>query len=108
MLKLFIGKKKEKEPIHTKYEPFKADLLEHGAFSKFNPESETWRYLETWLKNKIQKKREKNDTLNLTEVQTAVLRGEIKAYKYLLKQKFLKEKGILNEQDVVGQHLPQA
>ena len=102
MLKLFIGKKKKKEPIHTKYKPFKADLQEHGSFPKFNSESETWRYLEEWLKNKIQKKRKKNDTLTLTEVQTATLRGEIKAYKYMLKQKFLKENGILNEQDVIN------
>ena len=97
MLNIFRGKKKP-EPVHTKYKPYQADLKGNNGLPKFNPESDTWLFLEGWLKNKVHKKRESNDNPHLTDLQTAVIRGEIKAYKQLLKQKFLNESGILNEQ----------
>ena len=44
----------------------------------------TWIFIENWANDQIQKTREKNDNVNLTETQTAVIRGKIKALRDLL------------------------
>jgi len=53
----------------------------HGELDKH---SSTWRFVEDWANSQIKAIREKNDNTSLTEAQTAVLRGKIKAYRDLL------------------------
>lgn len=52
-----------------------------GELDKY---SGTWKFVEAWANEQIQKLREKNDNTNLTEVQTAAIRGKIKAYRELV------------------------
>lgn len=52
-----------------------------GELDKYSP---TWLFVETWAKEQIQRLREKNDSPNMNDAQTAVIRGKIKAYKELL------------------------
>ncbi|NCC59142.1 MAG: hypothetical protein EOM17_16245 [Synergistales bacterium] len=51
---------------------------------ELNKHSATWAFVTTWATEQIQKLREKNDNPGLSEAQTAVLRGKIKAYRELL------------------------
>lgn len=46
--------------------------------------SSTWLYVLSWASSQIADAREKNDNVNRDAVQTAVLRGEIKAMKSLM------------------------
>jgi hypothetical protein len=46
--------------------------------------SGTWAFVRDWAKEQIQRLREKNDSPNMNDAQTAVIRGKIKAYKELL------------------------
>lgn len=57
--------------------------------------SGTWIFVEAWASEQIKKLREKNDSANLSDVQTAVLRGKIKAMKELLDLP-RERKGLLN------------
>ena len=52
--------------------------------SRLNPNSETWHHIKSVCDEKILESRERNDSSSLTEVETAVLRGKIKAFKEIL------------------------
>lgn len=47
-------------------------------------QSATWHQLRKWAEDELKKAREKNDAAALGAVETATLRGEIKAFKRFL------------------------
>ena len=47
-------------------------------------QSPTWHHLRKWTEAQIQKAREKNDAVGLSDTDTAALRGEIRALKRIL------------------------
>lgn len=49
-----------------------------------NVASPTWKYVRMWVKDQIKDLRERNDSVTLSEVQTAALRGEIRILKALI------------------------
>jgi len=84
---MFWKKKQSPYVVATRLTASKGKLDEH---------SETWIYIADYAKAEIEKLRVKNDSPNNTEVQTAVIRGRIKALKMVLD--LTKEnKGILSE-----------
>ena len=74
--------------------PFVAALPESHNDGKIDIYSSTWSFVKDKVAIEIEKARAKNDNQNLTETQTAVIRGKIKALKSVLK--WPEEKGILN------------
>lgn len=46
--------------------------------------SSTWHQLRKWAEEQLRKAREKNDAVDLSDVDTAVLRGEIRVLKRFL------------------------
>lgn len=51
---------------------------------ELNKHSGTWLFMSKWANDQLTRAREKNDNGGLSETQTAVLRGKIKAYKEIL------------------------
>ena len=81
----------------TKQKPFKAEIA--GASSEgaeLDPFSATWRYVRDVIELEIDTLRIKNDSPALSEAQTLVLRGKIKALKKVLALPEQAGKGILN------------
>lgn len=60
--------------------------------------SPTWHYVQGWALERINKARERNDNINRDLVQTAALRGEIKALKELINLS-KPAKGLLEEDE---------
>jgi hypothetical protein len=49
-----------------------------------DPRSETWRFIESWATERLEKTRSKNDSMAHDAIQTAALRGRIGELKDLL------------------------
>lgn len=55
------------------------------VLDKHELQSTVWKKIEEHLRTKLAERREYNDGLTLTEVETAAIRGEIKEIKRLLR-----------------------
>ena len=51
---------------------------------QIDPRSETWRFIESWATERLNKARSQNDSISKDAVETAVLRGRIAGLKELL------------------------
>ena len=89
---------KKKKPIEVgKYKPA-------GELDK---NSSTWIFVKDWAESELEKLRIKNDSITLSEAQTAVIRGQIKRLKAVLELPS-EGKGILRRfQNTTGQETPQ-
>jgi hypothetical protein len=78
-----------------KPEPYHVTVQEHEI--RIDTKSATWKYIDRWAQESIEKLRLKNDAPTNTETQTAIIRGKIKMIKEVLdlpKEK----KGILSHE----------
>jgi hypothetical protein len=57
--------------------PHEAKLKDQGD-AELNTSSPTWKYIEKWSKNELEKLRRDNDSPKLDEQSTAFIRGRIK------------------------------
>lgn len=63
--------------------PHEAVLPDESATWEINVNSPTWRFIDRWSKERIDKLRRENDSPQKTEVQTAIIRGCIKELREL-------------------------
>lgn len=61
--------------------------------------SSTWHLLRKWAEAQLQKSREKNDATGLSDIDTAVVRGEIKMLKRFLDLPNEATRGVVVEPD---------
>ena len=59
-------------------------IIGNLTMAVFDVNSPTWQWIVIWAKAELDKSRELNDSIIRTDIQTAVLRGEIKMLKRLL------------------------
>ncbi len=64
-----------------------------------NFNSPEWHELRKWAENQLQKCREKNDVVNLSDIDTALLRGEIRFIKRFLDLPNAATRGVVVEPD---------
>jgi len=64
-----------------------------------NFNSPEWHELRRWAENQLQKCREKNDVVNLSDIDTALLRGEIRFIKRFLDLPNAATRGVVVEPD---------
>ena len=64
-----------------------------------NFNSPEWHELRRWAENQLQKCREKNDVVNLSDIDTALLRGEIRFIKRFLDLPNVATRGVVVEPD---------
>jgi len=79
----FIKKLFQKERI-KKPQSFDAVLAGQKIEAELDSSSSTWKFIVNYSENRLQKLREKNDSIILDERKTAILRGRIKENKLLL------------------------
>ena len=79
----FIKKLFQKEQS-KKPQSFDAVLADQKIEAELDPSSSTWKFIVNYSENRLQKLREKNDSIILDERKTAILRGRIKENKLLL------------------------
>lgn len=61
--------------------------------------SSTWNLLKKWADDQIRRAREKNDAVGLSDIETAALRGEIRALKRFLDLPNQATRGVVVEPD---------
>lgn len=61
--------------------------------------SDTWHRLRRWVESELARAREKNDSMALDAVETAVLRGQIMAFKKILDLPNAAARGVSSEPD---------
>jgi hypothetical protein len=61
--------------------------------------SATWHQLRKWAEVQLQQARTKNDTVNLSDTETALLRGEIRFIKRFLDLPNVATRGVVVEPD---------
>lgn len=61
--------------------------------------SSTWHLLKKWADDQIRRAREKNDAVGLSDIETAALRGEIRALKRFLDLPNQATRGVVVEPD---------
>jgi hypothetical protein len=61
--------------------------------------SPTWHQLRKWAEAQLQQARTKNDTVNLSDTETALLRGEIRFIKRFLDLPNMATRGVVVEPD---------
>jgi hypothetical protein len=61
--------------------------------------SSTWHQLRKWAEAQLQQARTKNDTVNLSDTETALLRGEIRFIKRFLDLPNMATRGVVVEPD---------
>lgn len=64
-----------------------------------NFNSPEWHELRRWAEDQLQKCREKNDVVNLSDIDTALLRGEIRFIKRFLDLPNAATRGVVVEPD---------
>lgn len=62
-------------------------------------QSATWHMLRKWAEAELQKSREKNDAVGLSDLETAALRGEIRLIKRFLDLPKAATRGVVVEPD---------
>lgn len=85
--KWFPRKKKwyaEQEDDGSIQLPFEAKLEGEEEDLGIDTYSRTWRFIEEWGAEELQRKREANDGISKDAIKTAVLRGEIRMLKRLI------------------------
>jgi len=93
-----FGLTKKKKPI---------EVGEYKPVGELNQNSPTWIFVKDWAEKELEKLRIKNDSITLSETQTAVVRGQIKRLKAVIDLPN-EETGILRRfQNITGQETPQ-
>ena len=79
-----------------KKSPYIVETQITASRGKLDERSETWLFVMDYARSELEKLRTKNDSSNNSEIQTAVIRGRIKALKDIMDLSKAK-KGILSE-----------
>lgn len=69
----------------TTTKPLEIALPGYSDEGELDIYSPTWKFLRSWIEIELQKSRESNDFVRLTEIKTAALRGRLKLLKEILK-----------------------
>ncbi len=70
--------------IDYSFTPIEAVLPNQTIPGKFNPTSATWKYLENYLLDRIERLHHKNEIATLSFEKTQLVRGQLKEIKLLL------------------------
>jgi hypothetical protein len=71
-------------PAPAPFQPINAVLPNQTIPGEFNYNSSTWKYLQTYLTNRIAKLNKRNENTSIDLAQTQVIRGQLKEIKLLL------------------------